>query len=419
MSQDLARSSGPSGEAVSRSNRVSVLAFLSEPVSEQVVRDGLADVVLNGLDLRRGTIRTAIGAMAKLPTPEMLIVDLSGEAQPLQALEELSEVVEPGIHVLAIGETDDVDFYRHITRTSGVAEYIFKPITRQAIARHFAPLITRKTIGEEAKRGGRAIAVIGARGGVGATLIAAHLAWYLGVSAKRHTVFVETDLYLGSGALLLGGRTGPGLRAALEFPDKIDPQFTGRAAQPISERLHLLASEERLDDPLHYAPGAAARLIESLRGRYNFVILDLPLLAANFNQELLGLVHHRVIVMDPTLASVRDCLRMLALPNGPWQPQSPTLILNRLGRQGGLTRKQIEEALQVKIDIVVPDMPKLLGETAQHGEPMLRQHAALQQIIKAVSREIGFVGAGEQVAAPSIRTSRLAALFSRIGAKHG
>lgn len=52
MSQDLARSSGMGGETVSRSNRVSVLAFLSDPATEQVVRDGLADAVSNGLDLR-------------------------------------------------------------------------------------------------------------------------------------------------------------------------------------------------------------------------------------------------------------------------------------------------------------------------------------------------------------------------------
>ena len=329
MSQDLARGNT---EAGSRSNRVSVLGFLSDALSEQVLRDGLADVASNGLDLRRGTIRTAIGAMAKLPTPEILIVDLSGETQPLQALDELSDIVEPGVRVLAIGDTDDVNFYRHITRSLGVAEYIFKPITRQAIAQHFGTLITRKTLGQDARRGGRVIAISGARGGVGATTIAAHLAWYLGVSAKRHTVFIETDMHLGSGAVLLGGKAGPGLRIALERPSQIDPLFIERMTQPISERLHLLAGEERLDEPLNYAPGAAAPFwSQSLRARYNFIVLDLPLLPALLNRELLGLAHHRVIVMDPTLASVRDCLRLLALPKGPWQPQSPTLDFEPAG----------------------------------------------------------------------------------------
>jgi pilus assembly protein CpaE len=388
--------------ALGRPDRLTVLAFLADTQTEQVLRDGLGDIVANGMDIRRGTVRTAINAMAKLQTPEVLIVDISGEDQPLHALGELSDVVEPGVRVLVIGDTDDVDFYRHITRGMGVMEYIFKPITREAVARHFAPLITRKAVGTDAARGGRVIALMGARGGVGATTIAGNLAWYLGVIAKRHTVFLESDLHMGSGALLLGGKTGPGLRMALETPDRIDPLFVERAAQPVAERLHVLASEEKLQEPLNYAKGAAQRLIETLRVRYNFIIMDVPFLPMPANRELLEYAHHRVIIMDPSLASVRDTLRLLGLPNGPWQPQSPTIVLNRQGRPGGLTRKQIEDALKVKIDVVIPDLPKQLNESASFGEPAVTQRGPLRQAIIDLSREVGFAGGREDaVAQPS------------------
>jgi pilus assembly protein CpaE len=183
MNQSGSRASVSETGLLARPDRLTVLAFLSDTATEQVLRDGLGDLVANGIDVRRGTVRTAITAMAKLPTPEVLIVDIAGEEQPLHALGELSDVVEPGVRVLVIGDTDDVDFYRHITRGMGVMEYIFKPITREAVARHFAPLITRKTIGADATRGGRVIAIMGARGGVGATTIAGNLAWHFGVIA--------------------------------------------------------------------------------------------------------------------------------------------------------------------------------------------------------------------------------------------
>jgi pilus assembly protein CpaE len=316
--------------------------------------------------------------------------------------------------VLVIGDTDDVDFYRHITRGMGVMEYIFKPITREAVARHFAPLITRKAVGTDATRGGRVIALMGARGGVGATTIAGNLAWYLGVIAKRHTVFLESDLHMGSGALLLGGKTGPGLRMALETPDRIDPLFVERAAQPVAERLHVLASEEKLQEPLNYAKGAAQRLIETLRVRYNFIIMDVPFLPMPANRELLEYAHHRVIIMDPSLASVRDTLRLLGLPNGPWQPQSPTIVLNRQGRPGGLTRKQIEDALKVKIDVVIPDLPKQLNESASFGEPAVTQRGPLRQAIIDLSREVGFAGGREDpVAGPAV-ASPVGGLFKKM-----
>jgi pilus assembly protein CpaE len=403
MNQQGSRSATSEGGLLSRPDRLTVLAFLGDPATEQVLRDGLGDLVANGIDIRRGSVRTAIAAMAKLPTPEVLIVDIAGEEQPLHALGELSDVVEPGVRVLVIGDTDDVDFYRHITRGMGVMEYIFKPITREAVARHFAPLVTRKTIGQEAARGGRVIAVMGARGGVGATTISGNLSWLLGVIAKRHTVFLEADLYMGSGALLLGAKTGPGLRMALETPERIDPLFVERAAQPVSERLQVLASEEKLSEPLNYAEGAARRLIETLRVRYNFIIMDVPFLPLACNRELIAYAHHRVIVMDPSLASVRDTLRLLALPNGVWQPQSPTLVLNRQGRPGGLTRKQIEDALKVKIDIVIPDNPKQMNESASFGHPAIAARGPFRQAITDLAREIGFVGSRDEAEAAGPR----------------
>jgi len=421
MSQQGARNvQGDDGGLVSRPDRLTVLAFLGDPATEQVLRDGLGELVANGIDIRRGTVRTAVAAMSKTQTPEVLIVDIAGEEQPLHALGELSDVVEPGVRVLVIGDNDDVDFYRHITRGMGVMEYLFKPITREAVARHFAPLITRKTIGQDATRGGRVIAVLGARGGVGATTVAGNLSWLLGVMAKRHTVFVESDIHMGSGALLLGAKTGPGLRMALETPDRIDPLFVERAAQPVAERLQVLASEEKLTEPLHYAPGAARRLIEALRVRYNFIVMDVPFLPMPCNRELIEFAHHRVIVMDPSLASVRDTLRLLSLPNGPWQPQSPTIVLNRQGRPGGLTRKQIEEALKVKIDIVIPDIPKQLNESASFGEPAIATRGPFRQAIIDLSREIGFVAAREDaVIEGSAQLTSVGGIFKMLGFSKG
>jgi pilus assembly protein CpaE len=300
-----------------------------------------------------------------------------------------------------------------------VTEYIFKPITREAVARHFVPMITRKVLGEDATRGGRVVAVTGTRGGVGATTIAANAAWYLGMAGKRHTIFVDADLHMGSGALLLGGKAGPGLRMALEDPEQIDASFIDSAVQPITDRLHVLAGDENLHAPLRYAPGAAQSLIEALRVRYNFIVLDLPFLPIPSHRELLGLAHHRVVVMDPTLASVRDALRLLALPNGPLQPQSPTLVLNHRGRPGGLTRKQIEDALKAKIDIVIPDIPKQLNELAGDSAPAASHRGPFRNAIADLSQDIGFVGGRDEIAVPGIRSGAFAGIFKKLVRRRG
>jgi pilus assembly protein CpaE len=144
-------------------------------------------------------------------------------------------------------------------------------------------------------------------------------------------------------------------------------------------------------------------------------VLDLPFLPIPRHRELLSLAHHRVVVMDPTLASVRDALRLLALPNGPMQPQSPTLVLNRCGRPGGLTRKQIEAALKAKIDVVFPDIPKQLNEFVGHGEPAVSHRGPFRQAIADLSRQIGFVGVDDEIAGPALSNVALTGLFKKNG----
>jgi pilus assembly protein CpaE len=346
----------------------------------------------DGIDVRRGNIRTAISAMAALKTPDVLIVDISGEEQPLNALDDLAQTVEPGVILLVLGDTDDIGFYRNVTHGMGAMEYLPKPISRDAVARCFVPFITRKTADSDLVRGGRVIAVIGAQSGVGTTTIAANLAWYLGVIENRHTVIVEADLYMSSGTLLVGGKAGHGLRMALEAPERIDPLFVERAAQPVAKRLSILESQEKLGDPLNYSPGAAQRLIETLRQHYNYTILDVPFVPSAFHQELLEFNHHRVIVTDPSLAGIRDTLRLLELPKGIWQPQRPTLVLNRQGLPGALTRHEIEKGEKIKFDVVIPYLPDQLNESARFGEPAVARHGAFHNAIVGLSHEVGFVG---------------------------
>src|ERR1019366_4304568 len=206
---------------------------------------------------------------------------------------------------LVVGEVEHADFYREITRGLGAAEYLSKPITREKVLRHFGPFAQ-----------GSAFAAPGVRGGVGATTIAVNLAWHFGVGMRRHTVLLDPDTHLGTAAFLLNIQPGPGLRMALESPDRIDSLLAERAAQPAADRLHVLAAEEKIASSTSHAPGAAAALLTALRNRYNFIIVDVPYAPVPLYRDLLDLVDQRILVMDPSLAAIRDTVRLLGLPKG-------------------------------------------------------------------------------------------------------
>ncbi len=378
--------------ASARYDRPSLIGFITDARSEEAVREGLGEVTVEQLDIRRGGVRAAIAAMQKMATPKVLVVDVSGEDQPLTALGDLAHVVEPDVCVLVVGETNNVDFYREITRGMGAADYLAKPLTRDIVARHFSAFLRGKTPGAQATMGGRSIAITGVRGGVGATTLAVNMAWNFGVLMRRHTVLLDPDIQTGSAAFLLNVQPGPGLRVALEAPERLDSLLAERAAQPAADRLHVLAGEESVAIQPNPAPGAAKVLLDALRSRYNFIVADVPFAPVPLYRDLLDLVDQRVLVMEPTLAAVRDTLRLLSLPAGEEQSQRAIVVLNRVGITGGQTRRQVEDALKMKVAVAIPDLPRQLGNAATLGEPAIATSNGFRAGVNEISRQVAFVG---------------------------
>jgi pilus assembly protein CpaE len=379
-----------------RGGRAPVVAFIADAESETVLRQGLESVTPEGLEVRRGNGRSAIAALRKMQSPRVLIVDIAGEEQPLSLLGALSEVVEPDIRVLVVGDRQDMTLYRQLTRGLGVAEYLFKPLSAEVVAQHFARYISGSAPVTTQPTGGRVITITNSCGGAGATTVAANLAWTLAVEASRHTVLLDPNLQTGTASMLLSARTGPGLRTAFETPQRVDELFLERIAQPAADRLSVIAGEEKLTENPIYVSGSAERLLAALCQRYNYVIVDLPFIAQPLNRELLAQARQRVIVTEPTLPGLRDAIRLVNLPMGAHQTRRPVVVLNKLGAPGTMTQAEAEQALQLKVDVVVPFLPKLVMQAAMLGKPAAQTHGSFRDAIHVLAREVAAFGAGEQ-----------------------
>ena len=283
------------------------------------------------------------------------------------------------MRVFVIGDVEDMSFYRQVTRGLGVQEYLYKPLNREIVARTFLPALTGG--GTAPARGGRIIAVTGVRGGVGATTLAVNLAAQLADQSRHHILLFDADLHAAAAALMLSATAGGGLRAALENPERVDVLFAERSSPAVTDRLRLLAAEEPLDRLITIREGAARHLTALLCNRYNFVVIDLPRFVSPLNHELREVAHLRILVMDPTLPSLRDALRHLSLPRGPQQASRPIVVLNRAGAPGALTAEQVVEGLGGNVDVVIPWLPKPLQAAATLGQPAVRRRGPFQAAI--------------------------------------
>jgi pilus assembly protein CpaE len=383
----------PDDNGANQEDRGGLLAFVTDAESADVLRNGLTDAGCTRLDIRQGNLRSVINVLRHSPTPRVLIVDVEGETDAIRALQALSEVAEPSAAVLVVGDSQDVDFYRELTRGLGVSEYLYKPLNRERVTRLFGPLVRGQAYNVVTSSGGRSVSITGTSGGVGATTVAVNLAWQLAGTHRRHTCLLDADLYLGTAALMMDMGLGPGLRSALQAPDRIDTLFLERAAELVAEegvegRLSLLASEITLGEPLNYVPGAAAALLDAMRQRYNVVVADTPFAAEGWERDLLMGVTQRVLVLDPSLASARSALRLMELPAGHGQSRRPILLLNRLGRAGGLSRADLEEALGLPVDIVIPELPGKVMEAANLGRPLVEDNQVLQAAMDQLARQL-------------------------------
>ncbi len=381
-----ASSGAPLAAPVPRRN---FIGFVSDQASAELLHEALAPAFPKGNELHVVGFRAALNLLAGMKTPEIVLIDLTGEMLPLNAMQDLAEVVEPGTTILAIGENRDMSFYREATRGMGVREYLHKPLTKEKIEQHFLASITSGQRNLAAPRGGRMIAVAGVRGGVGCSTIAANLAWVIGMELRRHTVLLDADLHTGTAALALNVQPTNGLRTALEVPDRVDQLLIERAAQPAGERLHILAAAEPLDSIAGYAVGAGAMLCKALTMRYNFIIADVGTRPMPFARDLQFLAQQLIIVLDPTMLAIRNLEKIARMAHGPTQSPKRILVLNHAGRAGGLSQSTMEQALGLSFDAAIPDLPRVLSKAAHFGEPAAALKGDFRNGVLRVAKAIG------------------------------
>jgi pilus assembly protein CpaE len=346
--------------------RPQFLAFVGDSETESVLHESATQSSLGHGEVVRGGIDKAIAHLGVHRSPHILIVDIGGVDLPISKVNELAEVCEPGVAVIAIGNRNEIGLYRDLLH-AGVTDYVVKPVNPQLLAKALAS--GRAHTGEASpihKKLGTLVAFVGARGGVGATTLATNTAWYLAHRQTRRVALVDLDLQNGDCALALDIKPNSGLREALANPLRIDNTLLERVMTPVGERLFVLSSEEPLAEDLHFTAVAVETLVAALREQFHYVILDVPRIPAPPYRRALDMAEFCVIVADQTLRAVRDTARLrTALGEGDGRRRD-IVVINRHGEGGrhAVTLHEMQHVLEVKPKTVFPFQPALFTAVA-------------------------------------------------------
>ncbi|HEX8468293.1 MAG TPA: pilus assembly protein CpaE [Allosphingosinicella sp.] len=359
-------------------------AALRDPFSAFVCDDATAEMlrpiaVEHGWapeKVNKGGLRNAVQTLSVSASPAILFVDLSESGDPLNDINALAEVCEPGTVVIAAGQVNDVRLYRDLV-ASGLQDYLLKPFTPDQLRDSFANAqmtISGPRVNEAASEKPHVMAaVIGVRGGVGASTLATSLAWMMGDKAGRSTALLDLDIHFGTGALALDLEPGRGLTDAIENPSRIDGLFIERAMVRANEKLCVLSAEAPLNQPLLNDGSAFFQLQEELRNAFESTVLDLPRAMLIQHPHLVQDVHVAIVAVEFTLAATRDAIRILSWLKAN-APQSKVLVVaNRVpaGAQE-ISRKDFEQSIERSVDIVIPFEPKAAAQSAKLGQPFAK-----------------------------------------------
>ena len=375
-------------------------AFICDEAALDVLRPVAVEMGWQPEKCHKGGLRNAVQSLSITASPNILLVDLSESGDPLNDINALAEVCEPGTVVIAVGQVNDVRLYRDLL-SSGIHDYLLKPLSagqvRDCLVNAQTIFMAPKNQDAQAAKKHISTAVVGTRGGVGASTIATSLAWLFSTEHKLPTALLDLDIHFGTGALALDLEPGRGLTDAIDNPSRIDGLFIERAMIRANENLAILSAEAPISSPLMTDGAAFVQLEEEFRQAFEMTVIDLPRnMLINF-PHLLTDVNVVVVATEMTLASARDAIRILSWLKTNAAHARPIVVANKVQSSiSEISRADFEASIERKINLTVPYDVKAAANSAKLGQTFAEANRSSKA--GAVLREIAaaVIGVGEE-----------------------
>lgn len=310
--------------------------------------------------------------------PDVAVVSLdSDQAKAIQLIEQLTNDL-PEVPVLAISARGDGQAILQALR-SGAREFLTVPIVLEDLLKALQRLQRTRPDGEKGSNGktttkveSLVIAVLGSRGGVGCTSLAVNLGATLAQDAHHNAALIDLDLALGDADVALDLMADYTLADVALNIDRLDLQFLRRSLSKHASGLSLLPHPVQMEDASLIREDHLQRVIGLLRASYTHLVLDLSKSFSPTDVTALRMADLILLVAQLDLTSLRNVVRMMAtLTATPGLAEKVQIVLNRVGSETDISLTKAEETIGKPIFWQIPNDPKPLMESRNHGTPLL------------------------------------------------
>lgn len=356
-------------EQIAPAPRVSVQAFCDNVETAAAIQAAGEDrrMAKAHLRIQMGGVTAAIEAYQSSPTPNVIVLESDSRGDDiLGGLDQLAQVCDAGTRVVVVGHTNDVVLYRELLRR-GVSDYLIAPVGTLQVVRAICGLFSAP----DAKPVGRIIAVVGAKGGVGASTVAHNIGFAISRDLALDSVVTDLDLAFGTAGLDFNQDPPQGIAEAVFSPDRIDTAFVDRLLAKCTDHLSLLAAPATLDRVYDFGADAFEAIFDSLRATVPCTVLDVPHQWSGWVKQTLVGADAILIVAAPDLANLRNTKNIYdflkaARPND----HLPVYCLNQVGvpKRPEIKAGDFAKALEADPVAIIPFEPQVFGAAANNGQ---------------------------------------------------
>src|SRR6266704_121625 len=395
--------------------RVSIQAFCEAAETAAVMQAAGEDrrMAKAHVKVQMGGIAAAAEAYRSSPTPNVILIESGNRGEDLLAgLDQLAEVCDAASRVIVVGRVNDVVLYRELVRR-GVSDYLIAPVDALGLIRAVSGLFSAPDV----KPVGRTIAVIGAKGGVGASTIAHNIAWALARDLRLDSVVADLDLAFGTAGLDYNQDPSQGIADAVFSPDRVDTAFVDRLLSKCTDHLSLLAAPATLERVYDFGAEAFDSIFDTLRTTVPCIVLDMPHQWSAWTKRALIGADDILIVASPDLANLRNSKNIFDLlkasrPND----RAPLYCLNQVGvpKRPEINASEFAKAIESPPIAAIPFDPQIFGLAANNGQMIAEiadSHRTTEMFLQIAQR---LTGRGET---KKPRGSLLSPLIGKLRAK--
>lgn len=307
--------------------------------------------------------------------PDVVLLDLAQEPEIFFTFAANLRRLRPSTRLIACSEAAPSNPQLLLdAMRSGVQDFISKPVN-PAELKEILDRLKQEGHAANGKGAEKLIAVMGSKGGVGATTVAVNLAVQFCTHSNKRTVLLDFGRPLGNVHLLLDLHPRFGIRDAIENLDRLDSHFFGGLLDRHKTKLEVLGGALQPEEWQDISTAPLDRVVNVAQAGFEIVVADL---GSHFSSDLIPVLKAARMVLIVVEANVPSLWtfqrRMLALTGSGIETDRVRVIVNRWHKGDEEALKSIEKDTRRPVFACLPNDFRKANSASNQGLPLMENH---------------------------------------------